>query len=689
MKTHIDFLRLLAVDVVLKILMCLHDPADIIRASKIGEILVASIAYLTETTYNSEPASDDPPNNTLERKHMTYASLFWACTSFPLRYWSSKGHDDPEVPETLIYYLGGTICVITQIDITPFQALFQEGNPIYSARFVRFRMGHPKSKKHIDLNFIKAQECADDKFVWTYTSQTFQMVQESRLQKFTLPEPVLLCLGGFLQIELLGRVQKKQSDGKYYICPNVQPNTNIPIPEPTVQHEHPPANPLQPTTHTTNAPPTPPTNTEPVNHLPHSPTLVSPSAHTQSLTHTPLPAPSDTTHPTTHAVNPTQTVSMHLMVTRAKAGIFKPLEHMNDGSLSRYKARLVPNGRSQQQGIDCDETFSSVVKPATIRTVLSLAVSRDWPIHQLNVKNDFLHGHLSETVYMHQPPEFVDSARPNYFAMTYLGSFNYFLGISASGLFLSLSKFAEEILEKAHMQHCNPCKTPVDNESKLGPYGDPVSNSTLYRSLACALQYLIFTRPDISYVVQQVCLYMHDPREPHLAALKRIIRYVPGCAVTRRSTSGYSIFLGDNLLSWSAKQHVTVFRSSAETEYRGVANVVIETAWIRNLLLELHAPLRTATLVYCDDISVVYLSTKISSPRVFRVPYFLIFVPVEHSHLPLANVLHTITIKLSSTNYLIWKNKMMPLLAYQKLTCYVDGFIPMSSSTIASGDIKK
>ncbi|GKC74174.1 ribonuclease H-like domain-containing protein, partial [Tanacetum coccineum] len=95
-----------------------------------------------------------------------------------------------------------------------------------------------------------------------------------------------------------------------------------------------------------------------------------------------------------------------------------------DGSLSMYKARLVTNGRSQQQGIDCDETFSPVVKPATIRTVLSLV-----------------------------------------FALTYLGSFNYFLGISAeltaSGLFLSLSKFAEEILEKAHMQHCNPCKTPV------------------------------------------------------------------------------------------------------------------------------------------------------------------------------------------------------------------------------------
>ena len=65
-----------------------------------------------------------------------------------------------------------------------------------------------------------------------------------------------------------------------------------------------------------------------------------------------------------------------------------------DGTLSRYKARLVANGRSQQQGIDCDETFSPVVKPATIRTVLSIVILRHWPIHQLDVKNAFLHGHL-------------------------------------------------------------------------------------------------------------------------------------------------------------------------------------------------------------------------------------------------------------------------------------------------------
>jgi hypothetical protein len=86
----------------------------------------------------------------------------------------------------------------------------------------------------------------------------------------------------------------------------------------------------------------------------------------------------------------------------------------SDGSLERYKARLVCDGRSQQVGIDCEETFSPVVKPATIRTVLSIALSHGWEINQLDVKNAFLHGHLLETVYMHQPVGFRHPHLPNH-----------------------------------------------------------------------------------------------------------------------------------------------------------------------------------------------------------------------------------------------------------------------------------
>ncbi|GKD98005.1 ribonuclease H-like domain-containing protein, partial [Tanacetum coccineum] len=189
------------------------------------------------------------------------------------------------------------------------------------------------------------------------------------------------------------------------------------------------------------------------------------------------------------------------------------------------------------------------------------------------------------------------------FAMTDLGSLNYFLGISvtqdSSRLFLSQKKYAVEILDRAGMLNCNPSRTLVDIGSKLGATGDVVFDPTLYRSLAGSLQYLTFTRPDISYAVQQVCLHMHDPREPHFYALKRILRYIrgtlehglqlfssttfelvtysdadwAGCPTTRRSTSGYCVFLGNNLLSWSSKRQPTLSRSSTEAEYRGVANV--------------------------------------------------------------------------------------------------------------------
>lgn len=115
--------------------------------------------------------------------------------------------------------------------------------------------------------------------------------------------------------------------------------------------------------------------------------------------------------------------------------------------------------------------------------------------------------------------------------MSDLGPLSYFLGIAVtrtpSYLLLSQEKYAQEILERAGMASCKPAATPVDTKSKLSAdAGPPFRDPTLYRSLAGALQYLTFTRPDISYAVQQVCLFMHDPREPHYEALKRILRYI-------------------------------------------------------------------------------------------------------------------------------------------------------------------
>jgi hypothetical protein len=255
-----------------------------------------------------------------------------------------------------------------------------------------------------------------------------------------------------------------------------------------------------------------------------------------------------------------------------------------------------------------------VVKPATIRTVLSLACSRNWPVHQLDVKNTFLHGVLEEQVYCYQPAGFVDSLHRDHvcklakslyglkqaprawfkrfaafaitigfvasrsdaslfilkqgsdvaylllyvddivlsastspllhaiiaklkseFAMKDMGPLHYFLGIQVRrtprGFFLSQAQYADEILQRAGMTNCTAVSTPMDTNSKVAAdAGSPVADPSEYRSLTGALQYLTMTRPDLAYAVQQICLHMHDPRDGHLAIVKRILRYVRGTA---------------------------------------------------------------------------------------------------------------------------------------------------------------
>uniref|UniRef100_A0A0A8Y746 Reverse transcriptase Ty1/copia-type domain-containing protein n=1 Tax=Arundo donax TaxID=35708 RepID=A0A0A8Y746_ARUDO len=164
--------------------------------------------------------------------------------------------------------------------------------------------------------------------------------------------------------------------------------------------------------------------------------------------------------------------------------------------------------------------------------------------------------------------------------MTDLGDIHHFLGISVSrsesGMFLCQRQYAADLLNRVGMSDCHSTTTPVDTQSKLSATaGPPVADPTEYRSIAGALQYLTLTRPDISYAVQQACLHMHDPHEPHLTLVKRILRYVQGtishglhiyassssaltaysdvdwagCLDSRRSTSGFCVYLGHNLIS--------------------------------------------------------------------------------------------------------------------------------------------
>ncbi|PUZ35949.1 hypothetical protein GQ55_9G001000 [Panicum hallii var. hallii] len=137
-----------------------------------------------------------------------------------LSYWSSGGQRDPSFPECLIYMLHSDLCLIDEIKIQPFQAFFQYGSPIYSAQYVRFRMGYPKlplCPEQLISDENEGQLTADDNYTWTYASPEFPMLQENVAQSFKLPHAVV-CIGGVVKIELLGRIQKQAIDGLYYVC---------------------------------------------------------------------------------------------------------------------------------------------------------------------------------------------------------------------------------------------------------------------------------------------------------------------------------------------------------------------------------------------------------------------------------------------------------------------------------------
>ena len=220
---------------------------------------------------------------------------------------------------------------------------------------------------------------------------------------------------------------------------------------------------------------------------------------------------------------------------------------------------------------------------------------------------------------------------------------HYFLGIEVKkhkdGLHLSQEKYATDVVRKAGLQGCKPSFTPLSSSEKLSlTEGNLLSqeDSTKYRSLVGALQYLTLTMPDISFAVNKVCQFLHAPTNVHFTAAKPIVRYVKGtlsigldfsksssnlvsafsdsdwarCLDDRRSTGGFANFLAQNLISWCARKQATISRSSIEAEYKALVNATAEIIWVQSMLKELGIKNTPAPCLWCDNLGATYLSAN-------------------------------------------------------------------------------
>nr|GEX62198.1 retrovirus-related Pol polyprotein from transposon TNT 1-94 [Tanacetum cinerariifolium] len=259
-----------------------------------------------------------------------------------------------------------------------------------------------------------------------------------------------------------------------------------------------------------------------------------------------------------------------------------------DGSIEKYKARLVVRGCTQQQGIDYGKTFAPVSRFETVRMILALAAQK-----------------ISQT---------------------------------SAGIFMSQRKYIEDTLHKFNMTECKPAPTPVNINEKLQLLdGYEAANVKMSRSLIGRLIYLTQSRPDISVAVGVLSRFMHNLSRHHFGAAKRVLHYLSGtknleiwyrkskefkltgftdsdwagAIEDRKSTSGSCFILGTSVVTWNSKKQETVALSTTEAEYVAATAASCQAVWLRRILSDLREEQFVPTEIYCDSRSAMMLARNL------------------------------------------------------------------------------
>nr|GEX24028.1 zinc finger, CCHC-type [Tanacetum cinerariifolium] len=276
-----------------------------------------------------------------------------------------------------------------------------------------------------------------------------------------------------------------------------------------------------------------------------------------------------------------------------------------DGTVDKFKARLVIQGFRQKEGIDYFDTYAPVARITTIRLMLALAAIHNLVIHQMDVKTAFLN--------VDKTKKFLSLK----FSMKDMGEADVILGIKIKrenkGIVITQSHYIEKILMKFNREDCSPVSTLMDLVEKLKlNTGEPVDQLEYSRAIGCLMYAMTSTRPDIAYAVGRLSRFTSNPSRQHWKAITRIFKYLRGTknyglsyvgypsvlegyldaswinhVEDSSSTSEWVFLLGGGTISWAFKKQTCITGSTMESKFVTLAAASKEAEWLRNLIHEI------------------------------------------------------------------------------------------------------